>query len=83
MKKKDKFETCTYCSRVFIPSKPKQKACPECREIFRSMSTDNGEVKKIGEYEKPSLSKNIAAAKAAGMSYGQYKAFSAFERHDK
>ena len=46
----------------------KNGLCPECRELRKSKK------RKFGIYEKPSLNESIAAAKAAGMTYGQYKA---------
>lgn len=73
-KKEDKFEICRYCNKVFTPLKPNQKICPECRETFSNMRASGDKAKKPGDYEKPSLNENIAAAKAAGLSYGQYKA---------
>ena len=73
-KKKDKLENCSYCRKVFTPLRLNQKICPECREIFNNMKTSGNEKKKRGDYEQPSLNESIAAAKAAGLSYGQYKA---------
>lgn len=73
-KKEDKFESCRYCYKIFTPLKPNQKICPECRETFGNMRASGEKEKKVGEYERASLNENIAAAKAAGLSYGQYKA---------
>lgn len=70
-------KTCCYCGRLFNQFGSEwYRECPECREIFENMGTiHNGKKrKKRGEYEQPSLNENIAAAKAAGLSYGQYKA---------
>ena len=38
------------------------------------MKASGNEKKKRGDYEQPSLNESIAAAKAAGLSYGKYKA---------
>ena len=59
---------CIYCCEEFVPVKRNQRVCPECRELRKSKK------RKFGVYEKPSLNENIAAAKAAGMTYGHYKA---------
>lgn len=72
-----KLKTCCYCGRLFNQFETERyRECPECREIFSNMSTiHNGKNRKRrGEYEQPSLNENIAAAKAAGLSYWQYKA---------
>ena len=67
-KENDGLKCCIYCREEFIPLKRNQRVCPECRELRKSKK------RKFGIYEKPSLNESIAAAKAAGMTYGQYKA---------
>ena len=66
--KKAGLKCCIYCCEEFVPVKRNQRVCPECRELRKSKK------RKFGIYEKPSLNESIAAAKAAGMTYGQYKA---------
>ena len=66
--KKAGLKCCIYCCEEFVTEKRNQWVCPECRVMRKSKK------RKFGIYEKPSLNESIAAAKAAGMTYGQYKA---------
>lgn len=59
---------CSACGIRFVQQKPRQTTCGECGR-YASYSLAAKKKRK-----KSSLDANIAAAKAAGMSYGKYKA---------
>lgn len=59
---------CPNCGIRFVQQKPRQTTCGECGR-YASYSLAAKKKRK-----KSSLDANIAAADAAGMSYGKYKA---------
>ena len=76
---------CIICGKNYIPRAPRQKICmaPDCRLEFRRMherrrsqfDIEKEKAQRAMSKLKPNtLTKDAIAAKAAGMSYGQYMA---------